>query len=101
MQSNKEWVSFLIKPDYKMEKTGQKRTALSLQQKLQILMCLKNGESRKQVSKKFSCDVSTIAKIVKNKDQIEGKLISSTNDVARKRFRSGKFEKENKIKNSL
>ena len=49
-----------------MTDNKQKRTQLSLKQKVEILDCLKLGEKVTDIATRFKCDRSTISKTKKN-----------------------------------
>ncbi|KAH6925644.1 hypothetical protein HPB50_008180 [Hyalomma asiaticum] len=73
-----------------MESTKkQPHQALSLEKKLQILQDLgRSGLSKTQVAKKFNIPKSTLSRILKNKEAIEGAVKSGTFTSKRMRMRT-------------
>lgn len=61
---------------------------------MEILESLKN-ESRKEVARKYQCDLSTISRILKNEEKIRKVAITGVN-TERKRLRKSSFEEIDK-----
>ena len=65
--------------------TKRKRNDLSLAQKLEIIKLCENKVPRAEISAKYDCSVSTISKIMKNKDGLTSDATTNPNGAQKRR----------------
>ena len=70
----------------------RKRNDLDLNAKIEIFKLLDAKESRKNISEKYGVDVSTISKLLKNREKIEEQFQSSTVPTSSKRLRLSPYD---------
>lgn len=76
-----------------MSKQGKKKTSLNVRQKLKILDILKeHGKTRKELCVEYQCNLSTIARIVRDENKYR-KIAMENSNTNQKRVRKGHHDK--------